>query len=73
MTRKDFYQYHAYGEYHTKDNEVVPFNRFYQPLEDNNRWVENIKHQVYFYDDWTPWEEKISNSEKRKAINKVHA
>ena len=72
MTEKEkeiFRQYAPYGTYITKDGERVPFNRGYQPLEDNNRWVENIDRQEYYYDDYTSWEDRLHNSLTKTVIH----
>ena len=70
MTKKEFFENHAYGAYHTKSGERILFNRRYQPLDDRERWVEDIIYHEFFYDEGTKWRDRLYNS--ANEIN-IHA
>lgn len=65
---EDFYENCAYGSYTTGDGEIIPFNRRYKPLSDKTRQVENIVRKEWYYQDGTPWEDRIFNSEKKVVV-----
>jgi hypothetical protein len=65
---ENFYQYCAYGSYILKDGTKVPFNRRYEPLEDNDWWVENTVTNEYYYNDGTDWHTRIKHSGSRIPI-----
>lgn len=70
--RDDFNSNHAYGAYYTSDGEKILFNRSYQPLKDKGMWVKNIVKQEWYYKDFTPWEQRIKNSNNQTVVYSVN-
>lgn len=71
MNKKDFFKNMPYGAYITHSGERILFNRHYQPIAAMQRRVEDIKYKEFFYDDATPWGQKVYNSENEIVVNRV--
>ncbi len=65
---EDFSENYAYGAYYTNGGEVVPFNRRYKPLSDKARWVTDIVRKEWYYQDNTPWCERVYNSTNKFVV-----
>jgi hypothetical protein len=68
ITKERLYADYPYGAYYRKNGEKVLHNRYYQPLDDPERWVTDIVRQEWYYSDWSSLEKKIHGARTQTPV-----
>jgi hypothetical protein len=72
ISSDDLYDNYPYGAYYTKSGEKIQYNRYYQPLNDRKRWVEDVVKQEWYYLGGQTFEQKKKGALTQKPVWTSH-